>query len=182
MKIKVLLVGIVIAGLTFSGCQKIKSLLDTHFNTHFTVDINVNVLASSSIGSTAAVFQGSAEINPKDDADVAKYGNLIKSFEVTSNSATFNNVSGLVKLVSADISISSGSKSASWHIENVDLVNGLIIPLENSNGQWETMNSILGSLDPFTLSISGETDKDDVGFKLTLAIDATVTANPLGAK
>ncbi len=182
MKIKVFLVGIFLVGLTFSGCQKIKSLLDVHFDTHFSVDINLNVPSASSIENKTAVFQGSAEINPKDDADVAKYGNLIKSFEVTSNSATFNNVSGPVKLVSADISISSGSKSASWHIENVDLVNGLVIPLENSNGQWKTMNSILGSLEPFTLSVSGETDKDDVGFKLTLAIDATVTANPLGAK
>jgi hypothetical protein len=182
MKIKFILAGVLLVGLTFSGCQKIKSLLDVHFDTQFSVDMNVNVPAASSLTKVNSTFNESATIDPNDDADVAKYGNLIKSFDISSASAVFSNVSKNVTLVSADLTITSGSQTATWHYENVQITNGTTFALDNDSGQWATVNAILGSLNPFTVSISGETDVDDVTYVVTVNVAATVTANPLGAK
>lgn len=182
MKIKLLVAGILLVGISFSGCQKIKSLLDKHFDTHFSVNMNVNVPAASSIDRAKSTFEASATINPKDDADVAKYGNLIKSFDISSASAVFSNVSKDVTLVSVDLTVTSGSYTATWHYDDMPITNGTTFTLSNDAGQWDTVNTILGTLDPFTVSISGETDVDDVTYTVTFNVDATVVANPLGAK
>ena len=182
MKLKLILASVMLIGLTFSGCEKIKSLLDVHFNTHYTVDMNLSVPVPGSVGNVASTFQGSATINPKDNAEVAKYGKLIKGFDISSATGTFKNVSKAMTLVSAELSITSGNQTASWQFSNLSITNGTHITFDNSNGQWDKVNAILGSLEPFTVTLSGETDKDGVSFTMTLAIDATVTANPLSSK
>jgi len=178
MKLKLILASVMLIGLTFSGCEKIKSLLDVHFNTHFSVDKNVVVPDVNS----NITFDATTTINPKDDADVAKYGNLIKSFDITKAMCSFTNVSESFTLVSFDVIITSGSESAKWHFSNLSITNGTEISLPNTNGQWDTANLILGSLNPFTVRVTGESDKGNISFNFKTELDATVTANPLGSK
>ena len=178
MKLKLILASVMLIGLTFSGCEKIKSLLDVHFNTHFSVDKNVVVPDVNS----NITFDATTTINPKDDADVAKYGNLIKSFDITKAMCSFTNVSESFTLVSFDVIITSGSESTTWHFSNLSIINGTEISLPNTNGQWDTANLILGSLNPFTVRVTGESDKGNISFNFKTELDATVTANPLGSK
>ncbi len=130
MKLKLIFASVIFIGMTFSGCEKIKSLLDVHFDTHFTQ--NIQVTSNSSTKSTASTFSGSATINPNDDADVAKYGSLIKSFDISKASGTFTSVSEDMTLTNVDLSITSGSQSATWHFDSLPITTGTVISLPNT--------------------------------------------------
>ncbi len=180
---KMFFAAIFVSGLLVStGCEKIKSLLDVKFDATYTVDINVTVPASGSIEAVQNSFEGSATIDPTSNPDVSKYLNLIKSWHVTNLTRTFKNVSKEAVLENGTITFSSTADSASWNLTNVAIQNDGTFTLNNTAGQWTELNNILSAKKPFTVAISGTTDKNDFTFTLSVKIQSTVTANPLGSK
>ncbi len=168
-------------GVTFSSCEKIKSLADVKFDSELSGDINVTVpaegLKSASVAGVG--FSGDATINPRSDSEIDKYFDKLKSFDVTGAQGTFKNVSKAVKIMSGTISVKSGSTTASWPIADYEVANGKSITLDNANGQWDKVNKILDSKNTFTVSIEGEASEGGVSFTLTILIKVKVTANPL---
>ena len=171
-------------GVTFSGCEEIKSLADVKFNSELSGDINVSVPAIGLKSATLEAdfpFDESASINPRDDSEIDKYFDKLKSFDVTQIKGTFKNVSTStpVKILSGTISVSSGSTVASWPIADYEVADGKSITLDNANGQWDKVNTILDNKNAFKIRIVGETSEGGVSFTLTIVINIKVTANPL---
>ncbi len=180
---KLLFTAILVSGLLFStGCDEVKSLLDVKFDANYTVDLNMNVPAESSTKAVQSSFSGSATIDPTSNSDVAKYLDLIKSWEVTGLTGTFKNVTKEAVLESGTITFSSDAGTATWTFTNVAIKNGATFTLDNTNGQWDEIDKILSAKKEFTISGEGKTDIDDFSFTISVAVNTTVTANPLGSK
>ncbi len=184
MKMKMLFATILLSGLMFStGCEKVKSLLDVKFDANYTVNLNTTVPpASGTIKSIQSSFEGSATIDPTSNPDVSKYLNLIKSWTVNSITGTFNNVTKEAVLQTGVLTFSSDAGIATWTFTNVQIKNGGTVTIDNTNGQLDKLSTILSSKKPFTVNLAGTTDKDDFSFTLSLEINSTVVANPLGSK
>ena len=184
MKMKMLFATILLSGLMFStGCKKVKSLLDVQFDANYTVDLNMTIPpASGTTKSIQSAFQGSATINPTSNSEVAKYLNLIKTWHVTNLTGTFKNVTKEAVLQNGTITFSSDAGTATWNFTNVPIKNGGSFSLDNNNGQWTELDKILGAKKEFTVTVSGKTDIDDFSFTMSVKVESTITANPLGSK
>lgn len=184
MKMKMFFTAILLSGLMLNtGCSKIKSLLDVKFDANYTVNLNMTVPpASGTLKSVQSSFEGSAQIDPTTNSDVSKYLNLIKSWTVNSITGTFNNVTKEAVLQTGTLTFSSDTDTATWTFTNVQIKNGGTITIDNTNGQLDVLSKILSAKKVFTVSFAGTTDKDDFTFTLSLEINSTVVANPLGAK
>lgn len=170
-------------GATFTSCEKAKSLLDVKFDSELSGDLNVTVpaegLKSAALGAGDS-FSKSVTIDPKSDADIEKYFDKLKSFDVQEVTGTVKSVTGgPVKILSGTISVTSGSTVASWSVTNFNVTNGATIVLDNSGGQWDKVNKILDEKKSFTASIEGTSDKGGVSFTIRVTIKVKVTANPL---
>ena len=181
---KIFFAAILVSGLLFTtGCSKIKSLLDVKFDADYTVDLNMTIPpASGSIKAVLNSFSGSATIDPAENSDVSKYLNLIKSWKVTGLTGTFKDVSKEAVFQNGTLSFSSSGDTATWTFTNVQIKNGGTFTMDNTNGQWDELDKILSSKKSFTATVSGTTDKDDFTFTMSIKIQSTVTANPLGSK
>ncbi len=180
---KIFFAAVLLSGLMFTtGCSKIKSLLDVKFDANYTVDLNVKIPAPGSLKTVQSSFEGSATIDPTSNSDVSKYLNLIKSWNVTGLTGTFKNVTKEAVLQTGILKISSDAGTSKWTFTNVQIKNDGTFTLDNTNGQWDELDRILSAKKPFTVDVSGTTDKDDFSFTMSIKIQSTVTANPLGAK
>ncbi len=173
---------ILLIGVSFSSCDDIESLADIEFTTSFSGDVDVVVPASVSHASAkidAVSFSGKATIDPQSDSNIKKYIDKLKSSDVQEVTGTFKKVSKPVRITTGSLSISQGSKSASWSIKNFDVANGAKIILDSAEGQWATINQILMSKNKFDAKITGTVDNDDVSFTVTIYIKSNFIANPL---
>ncbi len=184
MKMKMLFATILLSGLMLNtGCQKVKSLLDVKFNANYTVNLNMTVPpASGSVKNALSAFSGSASIDPTSNSEVSKYLHLIKSWTVNSITGTFNNVTKEAVLQNGTLTFSNDAGTATWTFTNVQIKNGGTVTIDNKNGQLDKLSTILSSKKPFTVKLAGTTNKDGFSFTLSLEINSTVIANPLGAK
>ncbi len=184
MKMKMFFATILISGLMFStGCSKIKSLLDVKFDANYTVDMNMTVPpASGSIKTVQSSFSGSAQIDPTSNSDVSKYLNLIKSWHVNSLTGTFKNVSKEAVLQNGTLTFTADAGTATWTFSNIKIANNGTFTLDNTNGQWDELDKIFSAKKVFNVQFSGTTDIDDFSFTLSVQINSTITANPLGSK
>ena len=176
------LIIVLFIGIPFNSCDEVESLADIKFTTSFSGDVDVVVPAPASLASAkieAVSFSGKATIDPQSDSNIKKYIDKLKSSDVQEVTGTFKDVSKPVRITTGSLSISQGSKSASWSIKNFDVVNGAKIILDSGEGQWATINQILMSKNKFDAKITGTVDDYDVGFTVTIYIKSNFVANPL---
>lgn len=158
------------------GCEKAKELLDVKFDANFKSDLNIDVPAESK----SATFNAEATIDPLSNSDFAEYGSKIKEIEIKEVKATITEISKSVVLENAEISVTSGSMtSAIWTYNDVELAVGTELVMDNTNNQWDNVQAILESLNPFTTAMSGTVSEGGVQFTLQIEIKTSVTANPL---
>ena len=174
------IVGVVfIASLILVSCNKVKSLADVKFDAKFTADLDC-VVPPSSLREIDATFSQSEVIDPTSNPDVAEYIDNIVGYEINSITATITSVSvDNTNLLTGTASVFNNSSNASWQFSNVSLVVGNSVTLGNENGQWNTVDQILMTGQPFTVMVSGETDEDNFTFTVQIVIDTEITANPL---
>ena len=183
MKMKMFFAAILVSGLLFStGCDKIKSLLDVKFDANYAVDLNMTVPAASSINGVQSAFQGSAKVDLTSNSEVSKYLKLIKSWHVTGLTGTFKNVSKEAVLQNGTITFSSDAGTATWTFTNVQIKNGGSFTLDNTAGQWDELDKILSAKKVFSVTVNGTTDIDNFSFTMSIEVESTITANPLGSK
>lgn len=176
------LVILLLIGIPFSSCDSVESLADIKFTTTLSGDMNVNIPPSGSLYSAKLAdisFSGQATIDPTSDTQINKYLDKLKSFDVQEITGTFSKVSKNVMLKTGNITISQGSKKATWQFDKITVSNGTKIILDSGEGQWTTVNQILKGKSIFTAKISGTVDDDDVSFTVTISITTKVVANPL---
>lgn len=164
--------------LILSSCEKIKSVADVKFDTSLSANLDV-VVPPASVRSIDGTFNESETIDPTSDPDIAEYLNNIQSYSIQSISAKIVAISKDVTLTNTTLSCFNGTQNASWTYANLPITLNTEVELDNTNGQWNTVNSILMTNQVFTVSASGTTSEDDVTFTIEVTINAEVTANPL---
>ena len=180
MNIKTLFFGLLAVALMISACKTVDDLTEVTFDVEFKADLNCEVPAGSFKSGIDGTFSASETIDPLSDPDVEEYIDEIKSWEVNGVTAEILSVSKEgVNLLNAELKVFSDTHTAVWNMSNVPLVVGQTVTLDNGNGQWDTINSILGEKKVFTVSVNGATDKDDVTFVIQVIIQSSVTANLL---
>lgn len=174
-KLNYLIYGLLVTSLIFSGCGKIEEATNIDFDASY--DTNLNAVVSAV--NRSASFEAKSTIDPLADANVAKYVDNIKNYNVQQIKAEVTSVSKEATLVSADLDIFTDVTTASWKLENKSLTVGSIINLGNENGQWNKVNQIFGQKKSFTIQLAGETDEGDITFTLKVTIVTKITASPL---
>lgn len=167
----------------FVSCEAIKSIADVEFGTNVETDLNINVAdQAKKSGLMPYTYDTSAVLDPTSDPEVKKYVDNIKNYQVTSITATITEVSepGIILLADTWFMLSDLSDKVTWTLAkdfNATVDNSYT--LGNDNGEWGTVNTILGRNQEFTLSSAGSSNTNNVTIKMKLSIGATVTANPL---
>lgn len=159
-----------------NSCNLINEVLpDVEFDAEFEVPIDVDVPDASRVA-----IGNCATSSPQEDDNVRKYGNNIKSLEITNITATVDSITKNFTLVSGNITISNNTYETGWFFTNEDIYYGKTLSLDNSDGQWTTTNNILGDLNnEFTACISGEADQDSLYFRLNIVMVTDGTAEAL---
>lgn len=174
MNWRIILSALVISATVWSGCNKAKELLDVEFDADFTVDLPV----TQSSRSAEATFLVEETVDPLANETVEQYIDNIKSWNITDLTGIFLQVNPDFDLTNGMVSVSSGDKSAVWNLATQTITEGSQITLGNDDGQWDTVNEILGQKQVFNVRFSGDSSLDD-DFTLRLTIFTRVTANPL---
>lgn len=174
MNWRIILSVLVITATVWSGCNKAKELLDVEFDADFTVDLPV----SHSTRSAEASFLVEETVDPLADENVEKYIDNIKSWNITDLTGVFLQVNPDFDLTNGQVSVTSDDKSAVWNLANQTITEGSQISLGNEDGQWATVNEILGQKQVLTVRFSGDSSLDE-DFTLRLTMYTQVTANPL---
>ncbi|MBU1369778.1 MAG: hypothetical protein KJ578_00660 [Bacteroidetes bacterium] len=165
--------------ITSAGCNKAKDLLDVKFDADFETNLNVDIPAETMRNTDASFYQEST-IDPQSNTEFAEYGSKIKEIEIKEVKATILSINKEVVLETAEITVKSADLNpAVWSYTNETLTVGKQLVMDNSNGQWDNVQTILDGQNAFTVSMGGTSDQDDVQFTLLIEIKTSVTANPL---
>jgi hypothetical protein len=174
---------VLIVGMAFfTSCDKLESLADVKFEANMSTDLNVVVpmAPDKSASLTGYQFSESATIDPREDPDIDEYFDKLKRFDVLEVTATVKSVSADPVMISdAEITITSGTETASWPIDLFRITPGRSLSLTNDDGQWDKVNNILNEKKEFTAKINGYSDQEEITFTIEVYIKVQVTANPL---
>lgn len=179
----ILLFAAIVTGLVFAGCSKLKSMADITLHPSFSTDIRVNIPPTTAIKATQTSysFSDSVTIDPTSDTTVAKYESYIKSWNVDSITGIFSNVSTPVNLTNVTVQVKTSTGTFGWQSGSVSVKEGTNLVLDNAEGQLDKLGRALNGRQPFTVTFSGTSDQTDVHFILSLKINTTMVANPLGS-
>lgn len=170
--------------LFFIGCSKLAPMADITVHPSLPFDINVTIPPATNIMSTNSsyAFNDSVTVDPTTDSLVSKYESYIKSWQVDSLTAIFTNVSTPITLsnVSFEIKPESGDPFG-WQFSKISIDNGTNLVLNDADGQLDKLGTVLNGTQPFKVYFSGTSDLDDVHFTLSVKINTTLVANPLGS-
>lgn len=165
------------------SCESIKELADVEFDTTMSADLDINVAEESLKGNVLSYgYYAQDTIDPTSDPEIKKYVEKIKKYEVTSITVVVTKVSEAdVKLLQGTwFKIADKTDNAVWTLPgDFDVVIGNSYTLDNDNGQWESVQRILGRNAEFIVSSEGKANKNNITITLKTSIGATVTANPL---
>lgn len=172
---------VIALAMSFSACEKLKSLADVKFDAEFQTDLDVTVTPSLNKAGIDGVFSASATIDPLSDSEFKKYAEKIKKIEITDATAEIITINpSPVQLISAELkATSAGMADAQWNFANETLSAGTKLNLSNANNQWTNLQAILDNKVIFTVSLNGQTDVNDATFKLRVTYKTKITANPL---
>lgn len=178
MNIKNMAMLMMLAAIVFSGCKKVEDSLDVTFDTSFYADLDAVVTdgTKASVDGTFLVYE---TIDPAGDDNVAEYMDEIKSWEVNEVKAEIISTSKDATLTNLNLGVANQNYAATWAFQDIAISQGTVVTLDNENGQWDKVNSILGELEVFTITASGTTDEDELEFTIRVTIKSKATANPL---
>jgi len=157
----------------FTSCEK--SLIDVKFDAEYVSDFEVEVDDTKGKGS----FMHLDTIDPASDEEVKKYLENIKEWNMKEYSAKFLNLTEDFSFDNVYFKIMSGELEAEWFFENITVTEAYELVLENSNGQFEVVNTIFKKAEPFMIEFSGVTDKSNLVFDTKSTIKTEVIASPL---
>ncbi len=168
----VYLFGFLIIGMSFFSCDKIDELTEVDFEATYDAELDVQAYSRGIDGT----FYAYATIDPSSNSDFHKNKDKIKNIEILSVSGTMLTLNTDFTL-NAALSIYSDKYEAYWSYSEFPVSVGTTLTLGNEDGQWSTVKSIANEKAPYHVSISGNTDKDDLVFTLRVTIKYKVTAS-----
>ena len=170
---------LLMSGVVFTSCEEVSELTDVKFPADYEAEIDVTVTPTSSDKLIGGTFSASETIDPVSDPDYEKYLDKIKGVKITEFTALVLSVDPNITLSSTLISVSNNNHEALWEFIELPIVAGTEVILDNDSGQWDSIEQILMEKEPFTVSISGQADKENAEFVVLFTFKSEVTANPL---
>jgi len=166
-----------------AGCDAIKDLTNVEFDTDLSSDLNINVNDAPSKSSVLSYsFSAMTTLDPLSDPEVKKYKEKIEDYDVKSLTATVISISQPeVKLLAGTyFEVYDSKDTATWTLDaDFDVVPDAVYTLDNDNGNWDKVRTILKRGSVFTVATTGESSKNNITIVFEVSIGATVTANPL---
>jgi len=177
MKKTVFLALFALVALTLSSCQKIKDSLTV--DVPVTFDVELDVTTGSDLKSNPGAFSSSKTFDPAGDEDLAQYLSKIQGYELTGMTGVVSGLSESLTIESATLTVTNGSKTASWTVTNLPISDGTALSLTNDGGQWTTIGEMMGELKTITVTFAGVSDKPNVVYTLICTFEALVKAGIL---
>lgn len=174
-----LLLGLIFASVLVTGCKEAEEILYVNFNADYETQFDVTVPAAGGKTSIDGTFSVEETIDPTTNSDYNTYIDNIKEVDIQEVSGTILEISKNVILNNATISVTNNNYTASWTFNNEPITLGTTLALGNEQGQWDSMTEIMLGKAPFTVSINGQTDEDDVEFVVLFTLKSEVTASPI---
>ena len=182
MKNRIFLLTVLASFLVITGCEKIKNLADVEFDADYSADIDVTIAPDEKSALKATqnyTFNESETIDPNSNSDFDKYADKIKDVEVKSVTAEVISINKEVTLTATTLEIFSDNHSASWYFEEKVVNVGTSLSLQQDDAKLTAMEKIIDEREPFTVSVRGESSKDDVQMTIRVTVKTKITANPL---
>ncbi len=174
-----LLLGMLITGVIISGCKEAEELFYVNFKADYETEFDVTIPPSSGGKSINGTFSLTETIDPTTNEDYALYIDNIKEVDIEEVSGEFIVLSENINLQSGIISVTNNEYTATWNFEPQPIQQGTVLILDNNQGQWDAMTNIMLGKEPFTVSINGNVDEEDVTFTILFKLRSVVTATPL---
>lgn len=173
MKFKTLI--LFMAVVVLAACSK--DLLDVTFDADYTVDTPIAVGSSKIANGT---WSSKDTIDLASNAEVAKYLDRIKDWNMKGYEIQFKGLTETFKLISGHITIEDlQGHFAEFNLSNLDITEDFKVTIVNDNGQFEQIQDMLKLKSKIIITTNGETDKQNIAFDLASLLKTQVTANPL---
>lgn len=154
------------------------------------VDVDTTMSGVLNIEVDEAMAKGALEVyhfdavktlDPQEDEDVKKYADKVVEVGIGNITATVTSVSkdDVLILQGAEITIADSGTDAVWVLpEDWAMVVGNTFMLNDQDGFYDDVASILDDVKEFTIAMDGYSTVSGVNIALKFTIDATVTGNP----
>ncbi len=170
-----------VLALTLGSCAKIKEALVVKQDVNFTIDMPVSV--SQPLKSNLFEIDERVEFDPTTNADVASLAQKIQGVEMNSVTITVSEISD-APVTLTDCRLVFYEKLDNNELKGMEIVmdgtyrNGDTKTIEGIDFEW--LEAMLLSMNPFILILYGNTDKSPVSFTLSAVLDTEVSVRILG--
>ncbi len=169
-------------GVSFTGCEKIKSLADHEFDVELSGYLDLVVQAEGQLKSldVAGHIDEEVSISPKSNPDVYEYWNEIKRFAINSCKLVCDNDGGLAGTELRNIVVTvDGVETAVFKINSWTIEYGATYNLTDSDSNYAKLVKMLDAGEPFDVRFEADCDVVGAHFGIEFLEDVHVTANPL---
>ena len=172
--------------LTFMSCEKIKDLTDIDVETTLSTDVEATsalAVESNLKSSSIAVysFEGTAVIDPTDDAEINKYWKKIRGWEVKKIHNRIRTISMAAIMIQGELTVKDQETEAvlfTKKVQNINLSGGAEV-MSIVGADYSKIISALEAKHSLVVSIKGDLNKPGVVMLFALGFDVKVIANPL---
>ena len=174
-------------GVSFTGCEKVKSLADHKFDVELSGYLDVVVVGEGKLKSldVAGSIDQTVSVNPKDNEDVYDYWDEIKSFAINSCKLVCENDGGLEGTELRNIVVTVKEDNVETPIKAVFKINswtiayGATYELTDSDENYRNLVRILEAGEAFDVRMEADCDLVGAHFGFEFIEDVKITANPL---
>ncbi len=169
-------------GVSFTGCEKIKSLADHEFDVELSGYLDVVVEGEGLLKSldVAGKIDETVKITPKNNEDILEYWDEIKKFAINSCKLVCENDGGLAGTVLTNIVVTvTGVEKAEFFIQSWTISNGATYELTDSDENYRNLVKILEGGEAFDVRFKADCDVVGAHFGFEFLEDVKITANPL---
>lgn len=174
-------------GVSFTGCEQIKSIADHEFDVELSGYLDVVVEAEGQLKSldVAGRINQTVSVNPKANEDIYEYWNDIKKFAINSCKLFCDNDGGLAGTELRNISVTvvgvvnEVDVKAVFEINSWTIEYGATYVLTDSDNNYNKLVQMLNAGVAFDVTMVADCDIVGAHFGFEFLEDVHITANPL---
>ncbi len=157
-----------------SSCD-LGNALSVKVDADFNIDVPVEVNGPD-MKTGPYAFDATKTIDLSKEAALVDYLDNVKSITLKTLTTTITGLSKDVTLLTATLSITDGTNTASWTFTNKALKNNETLTVGNDSGQYDKISTMLSALGTVTVTFNGNSDVNDVIFTLSNALQTQIAA------
>ena len=169
-------------GVSFTGCEKIKSLADVKFDTDLEAQLDIVVPNEGQLKSADVAFHfyKKVSINPQANEDIYEYWDEIKAFAINSVELEVINDGGIsTEVTNFVVTVTGKTEAAVFNIGTWTIEYGATYALTDKDGNYNKLVKMLNDKEPFSIEIDGDCNLPGYHFIINYIQNVKITANPL---